>query len=53
MAPDTYLRKTADISNPDDIYGKVPKEVDDLRSFWSQGVEQNEGCHNGRDQLVK
>lgn len=48
-----YLRKTADISNSDNVNGEIPEKVDDLRSFGSEGVEENERGHNGRDQLVQ
>ncbi len=48
-----YLRKTADISNSDNVDGEIPEKVDDLRSFGSEGVEENERGHNGWDQLVQ
>ena len=48
-----YLRKTADVSNSDNVNGEISEEVDDLRSFGPKGVEENERGHDGRDQLVQ
>ena len=49
----TYLSKTANIPNPDNINSKVSEEIDDCSRTRSQREEENEGSKDWGDQLVK
>lgn len=53
MTPDVHLCKRADVPNSDHLHGEVPEEVYDLQRLISQVENENEGRHDGTEQLLQ
>ena len=53
MASDVHLGEGADVPNADHLHGKVPEEIDDLQGLVPQQEDEDEGGHDGAQQLLQ
>lgn len=53
MLPNVHLSKGTCVSNPDDLYSKVPKEVDNLQRLPPQAEDQDDWCHHWAEELLQ
>ena len=53
MFLDVHLGEGAHVTDPRDIDGKVPEEVDNLSGSGSQGEVENEWSHKWTEHLIQ